>query len=153
MMQKDKLVIDGLREQDVPQMAEIERLCFSEPWSEETIRAELTTPFSRYFICREDDRVLGYIGTRILLGECDVTNIAVRPELRRQGIASFLFERMLPELYAQKVTVLNLEVRENNLPARAFYEKCGFQVCGRRKKFYRCPEEDAILMNCVLEDK
>ena len=94
MMQKNNLKITALCPEHVHQMAEIEKLCFSEPWSEDTIRDELDTPLSRYFVCLDGDRVLGYIGTRILLDQCDITNIAVHPDARRGGIATLLLEEL-----------------------------------------------------------
>jgi len=150
MKQKSEYVITPLREEHVSSMAEIERLCFSEPWSEETIRDELNTPFSRYFVCCEEGRVLGYIGTRILFDQCDITNIAVHPECRRKGIASLLLCELEKTASEMGVKYLNLEVRVGNVPARSFYEKSGFVEVGKRKDFYQKPTEDAILMTKTL---
>ena len=152
MMQKNDYVITPLKLSHVQQMAEIEKLCFSEPWSEETIKDELDTPLSRYFVCQSGDRVLGYIGTRILLDQCDITNIAVHPDVRRGGIATLLLKELIETVRPMGVEVLYLEVREGNTPARAFYEKSGFVPVGRRKNYYNLPTEDAILMTKSLED-
>ena len=152
MMQKNDYVITPLKLSHVQQMAEIEKLCFSEPWSEETIKDELDTPLSRYFVCQNGDRVLGYIGTRILLDQCDITNIAVHPDVRRGGIATLLLKELIETVRPMGVEVLYLEVREGNTPARAFYEKSGFVSVGRRKNYYNLPTEDAILMTKSLED-
>ena len=151
MMQKNNCHITPLMPQHVHQMAEIEKLCFSEPWSEDTIRDELDTPLSRYFVCSDGDTVLGYIGTRILLDECDITNIAVHPTFRRGGIATLLLDELIKTVKEMGVVCLHLEVREGNIPARAFYEKSGFLPVGRRKNYYDLPTEDAILMTKVLE--
>ena len=153
MMQKNDYVITPLKLSHVQQMAEIEKLCFSEPWSEETIKDELDTPLSRYFVCQNGDRVLGYIGTRILLDQCDITNIAVHPDVRRGGIATLLLKELIETVRPMGVEVLYLEVREGNTPARAFYEKSGFVPVGRRKNYYNLPTEDAILMTCLLEER
>ena len=153
MTQKNNLKITALEPQHVPQMAEVEKLCFSEPWSEETIYDELDTPLSRYFVCTQEERVLGYIGTRILLDECDITNIAVHPDCRRQGIATIVLDELKKHVTEHRVRVLHLEVREGNIPARAFYEKSGFAPVGRRKNYYNLPTEDAILMPCLLEER
>ena len=153
MMQKNNYTITPLKPEHVRQMAEIEKLCFSEPWSEDTIRDELDTPLSRYFVCYEGERVLGYIGTRILLDQCDITNIAVHPDARRLGIATLLLSELEQTVRPMGVTVLYLEVREGNTPARAFYEKSRFIPVGRRKNYYSLPTEDAILMTKSLEDE
>ena len=134
-------------------MAEIEKLSFSVPWSEQSIRDELGAPLSRYFIARKDGRVLGYVGTRILDGECDITNIAVHPDFRRQGLAGILLCELLSYLKEKNVTAVMLEVRESNVPARAFYEKSGFEYCGRRRNYYEKPDEDALLMILYPEGK
>ena len=152
MMQKNDYTITPLKLSHVQQMAEIEKLCFSEPWSEETIKDELDTPLSRYFVCQAGERVLGYIGTRILFDQCDITNIAVHPDARRGGIATLLLDELIKTVRPMGVEVLYLEVREGNTPARAFYEKSGFVPVGRRKNYYNLPTEDAILMTKTLED-
>ena len=152
MKQKSEYLITPLKEEHVKDMAEIEKLCFSEPWSEETIRDELNTPLSRYFVCCNNGRVLGYIGTRILLDQCDITNIAVHPDARRGGIATLLLEELERTVRPMGVEVLYLEVREGNTPARSFYEKSRFVPVGRRKNYYSLPTEDAILMTKTLED-
>ena len=153
MMQKNNYTVTPLKPEHVRQMAEIEKQCFSEPWSEDTIRDELDTPLSRYFVCCEGERVLGYIGTRILLDQCDITNIAVHPDARRLGIATLLLSELEQTVRPMGVTVLYLEVREGNTPARAFYEKSRFIPVGRRKNYYSLPTEDAILMTKSLEDE
>ena len=153
MMQKNELQITPLQPEHIGQMAEIEKLCFSEPWSEDTIRDELDTPLSRYFVCAEGDRVLGYIGTRILLDQCDITNIAVHPDVRRGGIATLLLSELERTVKPMGVAVLYLEVRVSNTPARAFYEKSGFVPVGKRKNYYSLPTEDAILMTKSLEEQ
>ena len=150
MTQKNNLKITALCPEHVHQMAEIEKLCFSEPWSEDTIRDELDTPLSRYFVCLSGDRVLGYIGTRILFDQCDITNIAVLPECRRMGIASLLLSELEKTVLEIDVKYLNLEVRVGNVPARSFYEKSGFEAVGKRKNYYQKPTEDAILMTKIL---
>ena len=150
MKQKSEYLITPLKEEHVKDMAEIEKLCFSEPWSEETIRDELNTPLSRYFVCCNNGRVLGYIGTRILFDQCDITNIAVLPECRRMGIASLLLSELEKTVLEIDVKYLNLEVRVGNVPARSFYEKSGFEAVGKRKNYYQKPTEDAILMTKIL---
>ena len=141
---------DRLRERDIPEIAAIEKLSFPDPWSEQSIREELTAPRALCLVCRENGRVIGYLGTRTVLDECDITNIAVHPEYRRQGVARLLLSSLLKEL--RDVRQINLEVRESNAPARRFYEAAGFKECGRRRNYYETPREDAILYTWFLED-
>lgn len=142
---------DRMRESDVPEIAAIERLSFTDPWSEQSIREELEAPRALCLVCRIDGRVAGYLGTRVVFDECDITNIAVHPDMRRQGVARLLLGELLKEL--RGVSRINLEVRESNAPARSFYEAAGFKECGRRRNYYETPVEDAILYTWFLEDE
>ena len=151
MTRRDELTLSGLEARDVPQIAEIEKLCFTDPWSEKSIEEELSNPLARYFVLREGEAVTGYVGTRVIDDVCEITNVAVRPDRRRQGFADMLLKALLGGLCGVKY--VNLEVRESNAPARALYEKHGFKVCGRRRNYYEKPREDAILYTLCTEDK
>ena len=138
--------VEGLREEYIPQIARIERACFTDPWSESALRDELNSPLARYFVCTQGGQVLGYIGTRVVLDECQVANVAVSPSCRRQGVASFLMEAMLDFCRREGVRFVTLEVRLGNSAAQALYEKFGFQKTGIRPGYYQSPPEDALLM-------
>ena len=135
-----------LERRHVPQMAEIERACFSDPWSEQSLADEVDNPLADYYLCEKNGLLLGYIGTRKLPDQWEIVNVAVRPEARRRHVASRLMERLLSEAGAGGVSQIFLEVRESNLPARLLYEAFGFAYIGRRKRYYSDPEEDALLM-------
>lgn len=94
--------------------------------------------------------VYGYVGLVMVPYESDITNITVSGACRRQGIATALLEELFCRCPEKGVTVIHLEVRESNAPARALYEKLGFLVDGRRKNYYTDPAEDAILMTKTL---
>ena len=79
------MTIWPLQAWQIPQMAQIERLCFSDPWSQKALEEELENPLALYFVACEGEQVLGYVGTRMVCGQCDVTNVAVHPRCRRQG--------------------------------------------------------------------
>ncbi len=144
-------VFGPLRPEHIDQMARMEELCFSVPWSRETLAQELGNPLAHYVVCTgEDGRVLGYIGSRIVLDSADITNVAVLPEMRRQGIGFELVNRMLEELILRGVSSVLLEVRESNLPAQRCYARAGFVPVGRRKGYYDKPKEDALLMGRQL---
>ena len=142
--------IGPLKERHVGQIAAIERICFSQPWSEDTIRQELHTPLSRYLVYEEQGEVLGYVGTRMVLGECYITNVAVHLKARRRGIATLLLERLESVARKEGMDIITLEVRESNSGARAFYEKMGFERVGLRPGYYQEPEEPAVLMTKFL---
>ena len=135
-----------LNESHVAPIAELEKLCFSDPWSENSIRYELTNPLSLWLVVLEDDRVAGYVGSQTVLDEADMMNIAVRPDYRRMGIAKELVERLVAALYECDVSCLTLEVRVSNEPAKALYKQLGFVPVGRRPNYYRNPKEDALIL-------
>ncbi len=135
----------------IPQIAAIERSCFSHPWSEDMLREALWNDAAVIVAADGDDgAVLGYAGLQVVLDEGYIDNIAVAPAYRRQGVADALlsaFERFGRE----KLAFLTLEVRQSNAPAIALYKKHGFQAMGRRKNYYDDPKEDAIIMTLELK--
>ena len=130
----------------VAQVAELEKLCFSDPWSERSVASELENKLSYWLVAVEGERVAGYIGSQSVMGESDMMNVAVHPEFRRQGIAQQLVLRLVEELAKRGNHCLSLEVRASNAPAIALYEKLGFSQVGRRPKYYRNPREDALIL-------
>ncbi len=135
---------------DVPQAAELERLCFTDPWSEASIAYELQSPISLWLTARDGARVLGYIGSQSVPPESDVMNLAVHPEYRRRGLGTALLQALKEQLALRGVTVLALEVRRSNAEAIALYEKHGFTLAGVRKNYYRTPREDALILKSEL---
>ena len=155
MMQKnnnfDDLIFSPLLPIHIDQMVIIEQECFSVPWSRDALMEELDNPCAHYVVCTDTEgNVVGYIGSRIVLDEADITNVAVRPQYRRRGIAARLVSMMLEQMAEKGVVSVLLEVRESNLPAQKCYERAGFTVVGRRKNYYELPKEDALLMGRQL---
>ncbi len=130
----------------VSQIAQLEKVCFSDPWSETSISQELENPLSLWLVAVEEEQVLGYVGSLSVMGWADMMNIAVAPQHRRRGIAEDLVEHLVKALQARQVTCLTLEVRASNAPAKALYEKLGFLQVGRRPNYYRHPKEDALIL-------
>ena len=130
----------------VSQIAELEKLCFSCPWSEKSVASELNNPLSCWLVAVDGDAVAGYIGSQSVMGEADMMNVAVRPDHRRQGIAKMLVEGLVQELIKREVYSLTLEVRASNDPAIRLYEQLGFHQVGRRPNYYRDPREDALIL-------
>ena len=127
-------------------IAELEKLCFSDPWSVEAILPELTNPLSCWLVAMDGDCLAGYIGSQSVLPEADVMNVAVHPDYRRQGIARKLIGKLEAELKDKGVECLSLEVRASNAPAITLYSSLGFEQVGRRPNYYRNPKEDAWIL-------
>ena len=130
----------------VSQVAQLEKLCFSDPWSEKSVASELTKPLSCWLVALEGNRVAGYVGSQTVLDESDMMNIAVHPECRRQGVARRLIEELIAQLTLRGSHCLTLEVRASNAPAITLYEGLGFVQVGLRKNYYRNPKEDAMIL-------
>ena len=135
-----------MRESHVSQIAEIEKLCFSDPWSENSIRYELTNPLSLWLVAVCDGKVAGYVGSQSVMDEADMMNIAVHPDYRKQGVAQMLISELISQLAISDVKCLTLEVRASNDPAISLYHKLGFEQVGRRPNYYRNPKEDALIL-------
>lgn len=130
----------------VHQVAELEKVCFSDPWSEKSIASELDNKLSFWLVALDGDTVAGYVGSQSVLGESDMMNVAVHPDYRRQGIGEALVTGLVQALRERGNHCLSLEVRASNAPAIALYEKQGFTQVGRRPNYYRNPKEDALIL-------
>ena len=133
-------------ESHVAAIAQLEKLCFSDPWSEKSIGSELNNRLSYWLVAMEGDALVGYVGSQSVLAESDMMNIAVHPEHRRKGIAEALVLALVAGLSEKGNHSLMLEVRVSNDPAIALYEKLGFVQVGRRPNYYRNPKEDALIL-------
>lgn len=129
---------------DEKAIAEIEKECFLEPWSEQAVlnSANLDCVFVLF---EKDGQVVGYAGLQIVLDEGYITNIAVKKAFRRQGIATVLINELL-KMLNDKLSFISLEVRVSNSAAIKLYELLGFEKAGIRKNFYSAPKEDALIM-------
>lgn len=135
-----------MNEHHVPQIALLERECFADPWSQQSIASELHNPLSLWLVAQEGQTLLGYVGSQTCLDETDMMNIAVFPASRRQGVARALIEALVSALRERGSKQLTLEVRASNGPARQLYESLGFLQVGLRKNYYRNPKEDALIL-------
>ena len=135
-----------MNEGHVPQIALLEKECFPDPWSEQSIASELTNPLSLWLVAQEGDTLMGYVGSQTCLDETDMMNIAVSPAFRRQGVAKALIDALVAALQERGSRQLTLEVRASNAPARQLYGRLGFSQVGLRKNYYRNPKEDALIL-------
>ena len=130
----------------VPQVAQLEAICFQDPWSERSVASELTNPLSLWLVAQQEGQVVGYIGSQSVCGESDMMNVAVHPDYRRRGIAEAMVNALVEQLIHGGNTCLTLEVRSSNEGAIALYEKLGFVQVGKRPGYYRNPREDALIL-------
>lgn len=147
------MMITPMTAETVPAVSKLENACFSTPWSEKSIREELSNEWAFWLTAMEGDTLLGYIGIQFGLDGGDIMTVATEPELRGKGIGKKLVLAAVERLQEKHLGYLTLEVRPSNLPAIALYESLGFREVGQRKKYYRDPVEDALLMTKFFEEE
>ena len=140
------MTITKMGPEHVSQVAELEKRCFSDPWSEKSVASELENELALWLVALEGETLAGYVGSQTVMGETDMMNIAVTPGFRRQGIARELIQALIRELKEWESHSLTLEVRASNAPARGLYESLGFAQAGRRPGYYRNPKEEALIL-------
>lgn len=145
-MEYTDFVIRKMTAEDVPAVAEIEKECFSSPWTQNGLLNETLNPSAEFFVLERDKTVAAYMGMHIVLDECYIANIAVKSEYRKQGFGKSLVENALSVAKKKGCSFITLEVRVSNRPAISLYEKCGFEGIGERKDFYSAPTENALIM-------
>lgn len=133
--------------EDAGEIAELEKLCFSSPWSERELLNSAALPYAVYFTAFAGGRIAGYAGMYAVSDEGVINNIAVFPDLRRLGAASALIGALCAEGRKRGLSKLCLEVRASNDAALALYEKNGFYRVGIRRGYYTAPKEDAVLLD------
>jgi ribosomal-protein-alanine N-acetyltransferase len=131
------LIVERLKEEDIPAVVEIENLSFPVPKGALVFKSDQ----NKYWVAKEDGKAVGYVGVEKIAGEFHIVNTAVHPDYRRTGIA----RRLLEEILNDK-GVFFLEVRVSNLPAQKLYHKYGFEKVGIRKNYYSDNGEDAYIM-------
>ena len=146
------ITITEMKAEHVPQVAQLEKICFSDPWSEMSIAHELESIWSYWLVALDRDTVAGYIGSQSSIDESDIMNVAVHPDYRRQGIAEALINKLVEDLKNRGSHALMLEVRASNDPAITLYHKLGFVQVGCRKNYYRNPKEDALILRKEWEN-
>ena len=132
---------------DAASLVEIERRCFSDPWSEASFRDALDSPWAFGLVGYSAQNITGYLIGREVAGTGEVLTLAVAPNFRRRGLARAL----LSTLRRRRVEEVYLEVRESNRSAQALYLSSGFRPVGQRAAYYRNPKEDALVLWLPLE--
>ena len=137
----EKLTADAL-----DGVAELEKLCFSQPWSKRSLELLLNDGIGVGMVCRQDGIVCAYGGMMCAVDEGQITNVATHPDFRRKGFAKAVVEALVKYAKNNHLDSISLEVRESNAAAIALYSSFGFKVEGKRKDFYTKPVEAALVM-------
>ena len=132
--------------EDAAAVEEIERASFAVPWSRRAFWEEAANERTLYLVARMDGEIVGYAGAWIILDEAQITNVAVAPEKRGQGIGRRLMDEMMARAKARGASRMTLEVRPSNEAALTLYKSCGFLDYGRRPRYYQDNGEDAVIM-------
>ena len=143
------MTVVPMQERHLAALAEIEKVCVHAPWSADMLREELGKGL--FLVAERDGVAVGYVGCQTVLDEGYITNVAVSPDCRRQGVGRALIGTLVSHAGAQGLAFVTLEARTSNMPAIALYENAGFQKVGVRKNFYTAPVEDALLMTFFLK--
>ncbi len=142
-----ELTIRYMNKEDISQVLEIEKQCFSVPWTKEAFVMEVEkNKFARYIVAELDEIIVGYGGMWMVIDEAHVTNIGVRPDFRGRGFGDAIVKAMIAAAEKEGIYNMTLEVRASNRVARNLYEKYGFKACGIRPKYYQDNNEDAVIM-------
>lgn len=144
------MTVVPMEERHLAALAEIEKACFHAPWSTDMLREELGKGI--FLVAEQDGAAVGYVGCQTVLDEGYITNVAVSPACRRQGIGRALVRALVSHARSQGLTFVTLEARASNAPAIALYEGAGFRRVGVRRNFYTAPTEDAVLMTLYLKE-
>ncbi len=131
--------------------AELEALSFSSPWNEKMLLDSLDHGI--FLVCVKNGTLLGYVGSYCVGDEAAITNIAVFPEYKRQGVGEALMKELIKRAEEKGLVQVSLEVRVSNTPAISLYAKLGFEIAGTRRGFYTSPREDAYVLTYDLQRK
>lgn len=148
-----KVRIVPMTAEHLNEVAALELACFSRPWSRQMLAEELDNQCAAFLVALEPetDKVIGYAGLLVAADEGYITNVAVDPSRRRQGVAAQLLQVFDNFARGNRLAFLTLEVRASNYDAIALYGSRGFRSVGRRKNYYEHPREDAIIMTKEFE--
>ena len=143
-MQKN--VIEKMKIDDIANVVEVEIKSFEIPWSKESFENELKNNLALYLVAKVEEKAVGYVGVWKIFDEGHITNVAVHPDFRGQGLAKALISELLSLCRKDGINSFTLEVRESNIIAQNLYKSFGFLEAGKRKAYYSDNNEDAIIM-------
>ena len=143
--------IKSMSECHLEEVSCLEKICFSVPWSKVSLKEEIDNENANFLVAVDkNEKVLGYAGLNFVLDEGYITNVAVFPQYRCNGIAKKLLETLVDFAQDKNLKFISLEVRKSNISAISLYKNLDFLAVGVRKNFYSCPKEDAVIMTRYL---
>lgn len=146
-----KFKIESMSECHLKEVVQLEKVCFSVPWSKVSLKEEIYNKNAKFLVAVDkNEKVLGYAGLTFVLDEGYITNVAVFPQYRCNGIAKKLLMTLVRFAQDKKLKFVSLEVRKSNVYAGSLYQKLNFLSVGVRKNFYSQPKEDAVIMTKYL---
>lgn len=145
-MERKRIYPERLTERTLDGVAELERLCFSQPWSKSSLELLTKEGIGVGMVCSSDGKVCAYGGMIVAVDEGQITNIATHPDYRRRGYGRAIVESLIKYAKNNGLDSISLEVRESNKAAIELYTRLGFKVEGKRKDFYVKPTESALIM-------
>ena len=141
-----KVTLNQMKASNLNDVLNVSSLSLKESWSRESLEKELSNPLAKYMVAEVNNKVVGFAGLWAICNEGHITNIAVHPNYRGQGIGSKLVESLIENSSSWYINSLTLEVRASNKIAQDLYKKYGFKEEGMRKHYYQDNNEDAIIM-------
>ena len=146
-------VLERATAADIPEVAALEQACYADPWPASAFQGIHENPAVHFTLARarEGGALAGYVVAWFAADQGELANLAVDPSMRRQGVGSILLDAVLDDAGSRGTTALFLEVRESNRAARELYGSRNFVEVGRRKRYYRSPVEDALILRCTLK--
>lgn len=146
-------IITEMNHLHTSKVAEIEKNCFSKPWSQKAIEAELNNENAYFYVLIFENNIIGYGGMHIAIDECYIANIAVLPDFQRKGFGKLITSYLISKAINLNCEFISLEVRPSNTIAISMYNSLGFEEVGRRRNFYTSPTEDGLIMTKYLKKK
>ena len=131
-------------------IAELEKLCFSQPLSSNSLKMLLPNGIGQGFVMLDDKEVAAYGGIIFAADEGQILNIATHPSCRRRGCARSIMKHIIDFAKEKGIAFITLEVRQSNIPARSLYESLGFYQIGVRREYYDAPKEDGLVLRLDL---
>ncbi len=148
------IIIKQANPEHAPQLAELEQICFSDPWSESSLHYALSDSLCLWLMAVDDSgTIFGYAGSQLIIDEASIMNVAVAPQARQQGIGTMVLTELLHALAKRGAESVTLEVRRTNTPAKALYSTLGFVQVGCRPNYYDNPREDALILGRSLREE